>query len=125
MISLILWALAAIANALMDTLENENFFQSIFHKKEKTLGLRWDLFWYKRESWKHAPKLLGYKFDAWHMSKSVMIFLWIASTLTFTIKGMIFHSNSTVFNVMAEIIIRGLMWNLTFSLFYHKLFRLK
>ena len=64
--SFILIALAAVFNAVMDALENENFSRSVF----KLLNPK---FWYKRESWKYAKKIFGYKVDAWHLAKSSMI----------------------------------------------------
>jgi hypothetical protein len=64
----IIIALAAVFNAVMDLLENENFFESFFARFNQQ-------FFYKRESWKYAKKILGYKVDGWHIAKSVAICL--------------------------------------------------
>ena len=64
--SLVFFILAAVFNAIMDKLENENFYTSVF----KNLN---EKFWYKRESWKYAKKIFGYKIDGWHLAKSAMI----------------------------------------------------
>ena len=66
---LILWFvfLAAAFNAVMDATENEpNFNESVF----KRLNQR---FWLKSVSWQFAYKIGGYKFDAWHLSKTGMV----------------------------------------------------
>ena len=68
LISLIIIACAAFFNGVMDSVENENFFKSIFRKLDQS-------FWYKRESWESSEFLPGTKYhpDAWHESKSLMI----------------------------------------------------
>jgi hypothetical protein len=97
-------ALAAVCNALMDIVENENFHVSVF----KNLNQK---FWYKRESWKYAKQIGGYKVDAWHLAKSLMIIL---------ICGAIVNYNP--FIPVIDFIILGTVWNLTFIIFY-KLFK--
>jgi hypothetical protein len=97
--------LAAIFNALMDRVENENFDNSIF----KNLNQK---FWYKRESWKYAKKIFSYKIDCWHLSKSAMII--------FLCLAIIFYS--PVFRIL-DFVLFGTIWNLTFSLFYNVLFK--
>jgi hypothetical protein len=74
-VSYIFILVAAVFCALMDIVENENFFESIFKNKNQN-------FWYKRVSWNHAKKIFGYKFDAWHISKSLMI-ICFASAIIF------------------------------------------
>lgn len=101
MISIILFSLAAFFNACMDAFENENFFESIFRNKNQR-------FWYKRESWKWAKKIGGYKLDAWHISKSCMI-ICICFAIFPNWKGFIL----------------GIVWNIIFVLFYHKIFKIK
>lgn len=64
---LYLIAAAAVLNAFMDIVENENFSSSIFRNLNPK-------FWYKRESWKYAKKVLGTKLDAWHIAKGAMLF---------------------------------------------------
>lgn len=103
MTSLIFIALAAIFNAAMDRLENENFSSSVF----KNLDPK---FWYKRESWKYAKKIGGYKLDAWHLAKSCMISCLLLAIVSF--KG---H--------YVWFIVYGLLWNITFTIFYHEIFK--
>lgn len=112
MIALLFIAVAAMLNAIMDLLENENFHKSIFYR-EKTFGLYWDSFWYKRESWKYAKQLFGYKFDGWHISKSLMI-------ISFAFAIVLYNP---IILWWIDIIIMGIIWNVTFNLFYHKIFR--
>jgi hypothetical protein len=114
----------------MDLVENENFYQSIFYRVQRTNKdiERNNNFWYKRESWQHAKKLFGYKFDAWHISKSMMIILTITSTVIgIYVEGPLLHFlfNNIWVNVFFEVIIRGLAWDVIFYLFYDKLFRAK
>lgn len=86
---------AAICNAVMDILENENFYSSRFaHLNPK--------FWYKRESWQHAKKILNWKFDGWHVFKSAMVWmlLWGISDSFF------------------QWVVLGIVWNVSFNLTY-------
>jgi hypothetical protein len=92
---LILIILAAFLNAVMDLLENENFSSSVF----KHLNPRW---WYKRESWKYAKKILGWKYDGWHVAKSLMIFC-ICTMISSSI---------------IQWVLYGILWNISFSLSY-------
>lgn len=92
--------LAAICNALMDRVENENFYVSVF----KGLNPK---FWYKRESWKGSVKIFNFHVDAWHIAKSLMIICFAAAI-----------SKSFI-----EFCIIGVIWNLTFNLFYNKIFK--
>jgi hypothetical protein len=86
---------AAILNALMDIMENENFFSSRLSKLNQK-------FWYKRESWKHAKKVFGWKFDSWHVAKSlmVMVLLW------------------AVADSVIQWLILGAVWNFVFGITY-------
>ena len=105
MISLTLIVLAAICNAVMDILENENFSSSIF----RNLNPKW---WYKRESWKYAKKVFGWKYDGWHVFKSLMIInIMLAIVLYHPILGFL------------DFFLFGLVWNSVFSLSY-KLFKI-
>jgi hypothetical protein len=105
---IIFWGLAAFFNSVMDAVENENFHESIF--KDLPKG-----FWYKRESWKFAPRLLGWKADAWHISKSLMI-ICIAATVIF------YHP---LINKWVDFLFLGVVWNVSFNVFYHVLFKVK
>jgi len=106
MVSSVFIILAAICNALMDRVENENFDVSIF----KNLNQR---FWYKRESWKYAKKIFGWKADAWHISKSAMVVSLVFAIILYL----------PMFGVL-DFIIFGLLWNLTFYAFYDHIFKL-
>jgi hypothetical protein len=122
--SLIIVSLAAFFNGIMDTVENENFFKSIFGKLDQS-------FWYKRESWKSAEFLPGTKYhpDAWHGSKSFMIFFFLLSAT--------FYDNT--FERMFEPFVRyyafcgkalyvaltGTEFILVFNLFYNVVLRSK
>lgn len=108
MISAILLALAAICNAFMDATENENFYESIFKVKNAK-------FWYKRESWKYATKVFGWKFDAWHVFKSLMII--------FMCLAIVFYKS--VFAWWIDFLIAGAVWNIVFVFVYHKIFRIR
>lgn len=112
MISALLLLFAAFFNAVMDACENENFHESIF----KRLPVQ---FWYKRESWKYAPRLFGYRFDAWHISKSLMIICFVLCAVFFNLPVEKWQ------DVAFYAIIAGVVWNFFFWLFYHKLFRVK
>lgn len=101
-LSIIFIILAAIFNSLMDIVENENFFISRFN------NLLNQQFWYKRESWKYAKKLFGYKFDAWHISKTCMIFC-ICLAIKPNLYGLIY----------------GLIWILVFNIFYNWIWKIK
>jgi hypothetical protein len=98
----------------MDAFENENFSESIF----KNLNPK---FWYKRESWKYAYVLPGgYKLDAWHISKSLMVVCIILFAVFYAIHGepyARFYINDFIF--------AGFIWNATFRLFYHWIFRVQ
>lgn len=102
----------------MDAWENENFFESIFKK--------WDQrFWYKRESWKHAKKIFGYRIDGWHLAKTCMIICFGAAVYTEQFSQQIWHTASIVLNIVIDVCVMGMLWNLGFRLFYHNLFGVK
>jgi len=105
MVSSIFIILSALCNATMDILENENFHISIF----KDLNQK---FWYKRESWKYAKTLFGYKFDAWHICKSLMIIFMCLSIVFYTpLAGIL------------DVLLYGALWNLTFNITYNKILK--
>lgn len=112
MISLLFLSFAAFWNAVMDAVENENYFESIFRKLPQQ-------FWYKRESWKYVKKIFGYRFDAWHLAKSAMIMCVIMAIICFDLPVEKWHDWAVY------IIVGGVTWNLTFTLFYHKIFGVK
>lgn len=93
-VSILFLCLAVVCNAIMDIVENENFFISIF----KNLNQK---FWYKRESWKYARKVFNTKLDAWHIFKFFMV-LFICLSISPTLNGLIY----------------GLIWNVVFEVTY-------
>lgn len=125
-ISIILLILAAICNSIMDTLDH-HFNKSIFSKLNNK---KW---WDYSNSWKNKyidgdPKKGRIKIlfninkpvqitDAWHLFKTLMIiFICISLSINLYI-GCILIDNSILLNI----IIYGISWNLSFSLFYNKL----
>jgi len=106
MVSCLFIFFAAIFNAIMDSVENERIVKTVFH----SLNAK---FWYKRLSWNYVPKTFGYKWDAWHMAKSLMIISLCLAVVTY-------HS---IFNLWADFAIFGLIWNGTFNLFYNHIFK--
>jgi|ERR1044072_9366270 hypothetical protein len=112
MISAVFILLAAFFNAVMDAVENENYFESIFKNLPKQ-------FWYKRESWKYAAKIFGYKVDAWHVSKTLMVFCFAGAVISFNLP--VFKWQDVAMYVAGV----GVMWNVTFWLFYHVIFKVK
>lgn len=98
-------ALAAMLNALMDRVENENFSASVFRNLNPK-------FWYKRESWKWAKQIGGYRLDAWHLAKSAMLVLLITAAVAY----------SKVINWYIDVVVAGGVWILVFNLFYNKIF---
>lgn len=70
-ISLLCILAAGSVNAICDTLENQVAFNaSIFYRKNPE-------FWCKEISWNKVKTLFSYKFDAWHMLKT----LWVGLAL--------------------------------------------
>lgn len=109
MISYALIVLAAFFNACMDCFENSpNFYESIFSHWNRN-------FWCKDISWQFAKKIGSYKLDSWHISKSLMIICWALAVVTMTID----HWWGI------KLLSIGILWNVSFWLFYHKLFKVK
>lgn len=112
--------LAAFFNSVMDATENEpNFNESILKNLNRN-------FWLKTVSWQYAKKIFGYKFDAWHLSKTCMVF-----SIAGAIIAAIFAGASGVvsfinwFGVVQIFAIIGAVWNGSFKLFYHLIFKVK
>lgn len=95
--------LAAFLNAVMDLLENENFSSSVFRNLNPK-------FWYKRESWKYAKRIGGYKVDGWHLAKSAMIICFAFAIVSY---------DPLLWWV--DILLIGLVWNVVFNLSYKAL----
>ena len=126
MISLFLVIIAAICNAIMDTLSDRaHFGRSIFKHK----NLNW---WLKEASWhqKHINKELGKWWipeqfsDAWHTFKTIMLFSLIFAIVSFRIPHQ-FNCTYYWLNYFAWCLILGICWNVTFSLFYETLLKSK
>lgn len=100
----LLVAIAAALNAVMDILENENFHSSVFAKLDQS-------FWYKRESWKTARKIFGWKLDAWHIAKSAMIITLCIAIVT----------HEPIITGLKDLILLGIIWNLSFNTTYRLL----
>lgn len=99
--ALVFILMASVMNAVMDRLENESFFSSVFKD--------WDQkFWYKRESWKYAKVIFNYRVDGWHLSKSAMI-VFIALAIV---------SYEKLFNPIVDFVLIGIVWNVTFEFMY-------
>jgi hypothetical protein len=104
--------LAAFFNAVMDAVENENFYESIL----KNMPVQ---FWYKRESWKYVKKIFGYRPDVWHLSKSLMLFCFAGAVISFNLPVLKWQ------DVALYVLAFGFIWNATFWLFYNVIFRVK
>lgn len=107
--SLSFLALAAMFNALMDSVEYETAFEkSIFSK----LNPKW---WCKSISWEYVKflPLTKYRPDAWHLAKSSMV-VCIVLALVFSVE---------VSSKLPHFVILGILWNLSFNLFYNHIFR--
>lgn len=95
--------LAAIFNAAMDRTENiVAFNRSIFNHLDKK-------FWCKEISWQYAMKIFGWKADAWHICKSLMIISLILAVIV--------ADNPHWLHFIGL----GVTWNVVFTLFYHKI----
>lgn len=133
MISLLLVALAAICNAVMDVI-SFHYKQSIFTK----FNPQW---WNPAISWKNKYvdyskfaeytgkvsklekrifilNLFSIKYptfltDAWHFFKSLMIVL----------LGFAIVLYNPIINIYVDIILVGIVWNLIFNVFYNKIFK--
>lgn len=126
LISVIFFVLASVCNSVMDICSH-HYYGSIFSKYS-------NYFWNTELSWKNKyinrdPRL-GFKklykninypvqlTDAWHLFKSLMIVFLTLSVITF--------DSSLVSGFVSFVLllgIYGLIWNLTFNLFYNNLFK--
>ena len=104
--NLLLWVFAAILNAAMDTVTH-HYSTSVF----KDLDRR---FYEPAISWKYAKNIFGYKFDFWHICKSLMIISIVIFATSY---------QSITNNKLLDIFILGAIWNIIFNLFYNKVFK--
>lgn len=112
MISAIFIFFAAFFNAVMDAVENENYSESIFRKLPQQ-------FWYKRESWKYTRKIFGYRPDAWHLSKSLMVICFAMAVIWFDLPVLKWQ------DIALYLVLIGIAWNGSFWLFYNVIFKVK
>lgn len=102
--------MAAVCNSFMDAVENEpNYNESIFKKLDKK-------YWCKEFSWQNGRKIFGYHLDPWHIAKSCMIICFGMAIIFFNLQTLKWHDYAF------HICIYGGVWNITFWLFYHKIF---
>ncbi len=101
--SYILLIFAAFFNAVMDTLAH-HYSTSVFKNKDQE-------FWNPNVSWKFAKFLpyTKYRVDAWHLSKSMMIF-----SMCFAI---VFYK-VVFYNCWIDFILLGCTWNVVFNYSY-------
>lgn len=113
--SILLFGLAAILNAVMDTL-TYHFSTSIFKKLNPN-------FWNPEVSWKTAKylPLTKYKLDEWHLAKSGMIISLALSLTTALIPQWFFYDVWWFYLVF--FLILGVVWNGLFNLFYNSILR--
>jgi hypothetical protein len=102
--SLWLTCFAGILWAFIDSVDNTRF-----RDLEQS-------FWYKRESWNKAKKIFKYKFDAWHLGKSAIIFCFVGAVVLY--RPM---TGSKLF----DFCLLGYFYNLFFNGFYNQIFSKK
>lgn len=97
--------LAGMFKAVADTLA-DHFDISIFRFKDRK-------FWDKNVSWKYAKVIFAYKVDGWHLANSGMI---VSICLAIAL-----HHPYTYW--WLEVVAAGLIFNLSFNIFYNKVLR--
>ena len=116
MLSVLLIILAAICNAAMDSVSH-HFSSSIFRWKDEK-------FWNAQVSWQYAKMIGGYKFDAWHLFKTLMLFFLFAAVVHYKpISANLFTAMIPFAHQLIDWCLLGTIWNLTFNLFYNKILR--
>jgi len=120
MIWLSLLAVAAILNASMDTLYH-HWGNSIFRKFQQPFWADTNTSW-KNKYIDYDPSKGRVKFyglnmhpaftDGWHFCKSLMIIFISLSIVTY----------EPIIHPFYDVIIAGTVWNVTFSLFYDRIF---
>lgn len=119
--SLIFFILAAICNAVMDTLSH-HYSTSVFTSYDPK-------YWNPKYSWKNKyvdwdggnrkMRPMFWILDAWHLFKSCMIVFLCLSVVTFP---MMYVVCPWWFGMALYVGVYGLLWNITFSAFYHRFF---
>lgn len=107
---------ASIFNSVMDSVENEHINATDFAK----LNPAW---WNKRVSWNKAKKIFKWKYDSWHVGKSLMLFFIMLAIVTYrpVIQISVVLLNQDFYYV--DFMIASSAWIFPFNLFYNKIFR--
>lgn len=118
-LSFLCWELAAICNAVMDTLKY-HYYNSIFREKYGDKNAFWN------EDIKDAKPYIipgtKYKVNAWHLFKSAMIILQALSSCFMFLAGTyITYLPCKTLIVIGFLIAYGIRWNGFFNLFYNKI----
>ena len=128
-LSVIFFGLAAICNAMMDTLQ---FHWYKFKWKDKVNPQYWN----PTISWKNKyvdgdpSKGLKFSFpfgwvanflDAWHLFKMIQIFLIVFAIIAFPFSYQICFFDSYFWNQLAWLAIFGVTWNGLFNWFFNKI----
>ena len=139
LLSPLFWALAAICNAIMDTVaDRPHFEQSIFSKYSSE-------FWLKTESWdnkyndidgdgegdveggfKHKGMFgfLNNLLDGWHLFQSLMIICLSLSVVLFQFTTELFIFDSIFLNIVMWIVILAALWNIPFNWAYDRFLKI-
>lgn len=106
-IEAVILILAGMFKAVADTLTH-HFDTSIFRWKDRK-------FWDPNISWKYAKQLplTKYKFDAWHLANSGQIVCWCAAL----------GITEGRYPWWVVFLAAGIIFNLSFNLFYNKILR--
>lgn len=104
-IGFLFYTIAIILNAFMDSIENEHVWDTIFKGWRQS-------FWWKRVSASKAKVIFGFKLDAWHIAKHLMI----ASIIMFALLY------DPLFAWYIDFCILGVHWIIVFNIFYNKIF---
>lgn len=126
-LSIIFFMLAAICNAVMDTLQ---FHWHTFKWRDKVDNQYWspNLSWHNKYVDGDPKKGLRFKgvfgfmssfLDAWHLFKSTSIVLIVLSIVFFPFAQPICFCESTLCNQLVWVAIFGLTWNFTFNFFFN------
>jgi hypothetical protein len=130
-VSFLFLALAAACNAVMD--------KSVHHYPVSKFKKLNPLFWNGEISWKNKyingdPKLGRVKWyfglnkpvqltDAFHMFKMFMVINICVSIITFDKSFLLYGDNYTFITFALLMLLYGVIWNTTFSLFYKKILK--
>lgn len=129
-LSILFFILAAICNALMNTIQ---FHWSKFRWKDKVDVIWWDprISWCNKYIDGDINKGLRYKSwlgwvsnftDAWHFLKMIMILCFALSVILFPYSFKICVFENEVLNIGLWLIIYGIVWNVPFNYCYNTLF---